>query len=85
MYPGLSEADCQVAAFRYRQLVAEGQRQQIAAGEHPVSGVTRWMSGCVRRQVGTLLVCAGQGLQGVQVVTGDRLAPTATSERVAIV
>jgi hypothetical protein len=50
-----------------------------------VFGVTRWMSGCVRRQVGTLLVWTGQRLQGVRVVTGDRLAPTATSERVAIV
>ena len=54
MYPGLSEADCQVAGFRYRQLVDEGQRQQFVAGAHPASGVTRLVSGSVRQQVGAL-------------------------------
>ena len=39
MYPGLSDADCQVATFHYRQLVNEGQRQQISTGAGP--GVRR--------------------------------------------
>jgi hypothetical protein len=84
MYPGLSDADCQVAAFHFRQLVDEGQRQQVVAGASPVSGVTRAVSGSVRRQVGALLVCAGQRLQGVQAVTSQGLSPTAASEMGAI-
>ena len=32
MYPGLSDADCQVADLHYRQLVNEGQRQQFSLG-----------------------------------------------------
>ena len=84
MYPGLSDADCQVAAFRYRQLVDEGQRQQVAARVPSASGISRWMSGPVRQQVGALLVCAGQRLQGVQAVTSEGLAPTATGEMGAI-
>jgi hypothetical protein len=80
MYPGLSDADCQVAAFRYRQLVDEGQRQQVSTGLRSASGVTRLVSGSVRRQVGTLLVRAGQRLQGVQAVTNESLVPTSTRE-----
>jgi hypothetical protein len=76
MYPGLSDADCQVAAFRYRQLVNEGQRQQVVASVSPVFGVTRVVSRSVRRQVGALLVCAGQRLQGMQDVTNESLAPS---------
>jgi hypothetical protein len=76
MYPGLSDADCQVATFHYRQLVNEGQRQQNSAGASPVSGVSRLMARSVRRQVGALLVCAGQRLQGAQAVTNESLAPS---------
>ena len=54
MYPGLSDADCQVAAFHYRQLVVAGQRQQIVPDARPVAGITRLVSGSVRRQVGAL-------------------------------
>jgi hypothetical protein len=84
MYPGLSDADCQVAAFHFRQLVNEGQRQQVVAGARPVSGVTRLMARSARRQVGAFLVCAGQRLQGVQAVSGERLVPTPTGEMGAI-
>ena len=84
MYPGLSDADCQVAAFRYRQLVNEGQRQQISADARLATSSTRLMSGSVRRHVGALLVCAGQRLQGVQAVTSEGFVPTATGEMGAI-
>ena len=80
MYPGLSDADCQVAASHYRQLVNEGQRQQISAGAPPVSDVSRLMARSARRQLGAFLVCAGQRLQGVQAVTNESLVPTATGE-----
>ena len=86
MYPGLSDADCQVATFRYRQLMDEGQRQQVSAGARPTSGVTRVVFASVRRQVGAFLVYAGRRLQvqGVQMVTSENLAPTPTGEMGAI-
>ena len=86
MYPGLSDADCQVAAFRYRQLMNEGQRQQVSAGARPVSGVSRSVPQSVRRQVGAFLVSAGQRLQvrGAQMVSREHLAPTTTGEMGAI-
>ncbi len=80
MYPGLSDADCQVAAFHYRQLVDEGQRQQVSAGARRASGVTPSVSRSARRQIGALLVRAGQRLQGVQAVTHESLVPTSTGE-----
>jgi hypothetical protein len=84
MYPGLSDADCQVAAFRYQQMVNEGQRQQISADAHPSSGVSRFVFGSVRRQVGALLVSVGQRLHGVQAITNECLVPTLTGEEGAI-
>jgi len=84
MYPGLSDADCQVAAFHFRQLINEGQRQQMSAGARPASEVTRVVAGSARRQVGALLVYAGQRLQGVQAVTSERLVPTSTGEMSAV-
>jgi hypothetical protein len=84
MYPGLSDADCQVAAFHYRQLVNAGQQQQMSAGARPVSGVTRLMARSARQQIGAFLVYAGQRLQGAQAVTGERLVPTPTGEMGAI-
>ena len=84
MYPGLSDADCQVAAFHFRQLVDEGHRQQFVAGASPVPEVTRVVSRSVRRQVGAFLVCAGQHLQGVQAVTSESLVPSQAGEMGAI-
>jgi hypothetical protein len=84
MYPGLSDADCRVAAFHFRQLVDEGQRQQFVAGASPVSGVTRVVSRSVRQQGGAFLVCAAQRLQGMQAVTRQSIALTPTGEADAI-
>jgi len=84
MYPGLSDADCQVAAFRYRQLVDDGQRQQVVTGASPVSGGTRGASRSMRRQVGAFLVCAGQRRQGVQAITSESLVPAQAGEMGAI-
>src|SRR5215213_2408533 len=86
MYPGLSDADCQVARFHFQQLVDEGQRQQVSAGARPISAVTRVVYGFVRHQIGALLLVAGRRLQvqGVEMVTSENLAPTATGEMGAI-
>jgi hypothetical protein len=84
MYPGLSDADCQVAVFHFRQLIDEGQRQQFVAGASPVSGVTRVVSRSVRRQVGAFLICVGQRLQGVQAATNESLIPRQAGEMGAL-
>ena len=89
MYPGLSDADCQVANFHYRQLVNEGQRQQITASARPGPGVTRTESSPLQ-QLGTFLVRAGRRLQvqvhvqGVPVATSESLTLTPAGEVGAI-
>ena len=84
MYPGLSDADCQVAGFRYRQLVSEGQHQQVGVVVHPGSAETRSMSTMFQQGLGTLLVRAGYRLQGLHTVTRQGLDSVATGERAAV-
>ncbi len=68
MFPGLNDADCQVAAFHYRQLVQDGQQQQGVAGMRSTHGYARPGLTTIRRQLGTLLVDAGQRLHGARRV-----------------
>ena len=84
MYPGLSEADCQVAGFRYQQLVSEGQHQQLVSGVHPGSAETRSMSTTFQQRLGILLARAGHRLQGLNTITRQSADTLATGERVAI-
>ena len=84
MFPGLSEADCQVAGFHYRQLVDEGQRQQGAARVLPAPLSSRAVSFSLRQQLGAFLVHAGERLQGAQTITSDRLGRTPSGEMGAI-
>jgi hypothetical protein len=73
MYPGLSEADCRVAEFRYQQMLVEGQRPQCVAGARPAAAGIRLVPMSLRQQVGALMVRAGQRLQGVQATTRESL------------
>ena len=75
MYPGLSEADCRVAEFRYQQMRVEGQHQQFVAAARPAAAGTRLVSMSLRQHAGALLVRAGQRLQvqGVQAATRESL------------
>jgi hypothetical protein len=75
MYPGPNDTDWQVAKFQHRELVAMGLHQQFAASAlasalAPTvdrgSGATE-----IRQQLGTLLVRAGQRLQGAQAVARE--------------
>ena len=84
MYPGLSEADCQVAGFRYRQLVSEGQHQQLVSGVLPRSAETRSLLTTFQQGLGTLLVRAGHRLRGVNTITRQSADTLATGERAAI-
>ena len=83
MYPGLSEADCQVATLHIRQLVNEGQSQQFVASVRPVPAGTRWLSEALR-QLGTLVVAVSQRLEGAKGVTRERFGRTPRGERGAI-
>jgi hypothetical protein len=85
MYPGLSDADCQVAGFRYQQLVAEGRQQQVVAGVRPGSVSSRAVFLSLRQQVGALLVCAGERLQNVEAVTREHVDSATPQRRGAIV
>ncbi len=84
MYPGLSEADCQVADFRYRQLVAEGQHQQVVAGVHMGSIKILPASTALQQHLGTLLVRVGHRLLGLHSITTQSLDTVATGERAAV-
>lgn len=84
MYPGLSDADCQVAAFRYRQLVAEGQHQRVVAGVPPGSADIRSETITFQQRLSTLLVRAGHRLQGLHSITRQSADTLATGERAAI-
>jgi hypothetical protein len=84
MVPGLSEADCQVAGFRFRQMVDEGRQQQVVAGVRPVSISGRAVFIALRHKFGALLVRAGDRLQNVEAVTRERVGSAAPQERGAI-
>ncbi len=84
MYPGLSEADCQVAGFRYRQLVSEGQHRQLVAGLRAGPADIRSGTTTFQQRLGTLLVRAGYRLQGLHLVTRQSLDTVAAGERAAI-
>jgi hypothetical protein len=84
MVPGLSESDCQVAGLHYRQLVAEGQRQQLVASVHPASAGAHVVFASPRKQLGTLLVRVGERLKGLPGGTTEHLGSAATAERGAI-
>lgn len=84
MYPGLSEADCQVAGFRYRQFVAEGQVRQFIASVCPGSADSRSGTTPLHQRLGVLLVRAGSRLQGLNSVTRQGFDTVATGEQTAI-
>jgi len=84
MYPGLSDADCQVAAFNYRQLVTEGQHQQSVAGVRPASTGGSAVPTVLWRQLATRLALAGRRTHDVLTVTRRRVDPASTGAQSAI-
>ena len=66
MHPGLSEADCRVAEFRYRELQAEAERQRRAAHAAPVPTVRVSVLETMQRQVGALMERTSQLFQGAR-------------------
>jgi hypothetical protein len=88
MYPGLNDTDLQVAKFQYRELVSMGLHQQFAASalaSAPAPKVDRGPESTgIRRQLGTLLVRAGQRLKGAQVIARESGVSAAPGELGAI-
>ena len=88
MYPGPNDTDWQVAKCQHRELVAMGLHQQFAASAlasalaPTVDRGPGWTG--IRQQLGTLLVRAGQRLQGAQVVARESVVSTAPGELGAI-
>ena len=84
MYPGPNDTDWQVAKFQHRELVAMGQHQQFVASILAATTDARPVSTPIRRQLGALLVRAGQRLQGAQAVVRESGVSTAPVELGAI-
>ena len=88
MYPGPNDTDWQVAKFQHRELVAMGLHQQfgasaLASALAPTVDRGPESTG-IKQQLGTLLVRAGQRLQGAQAVARESRVSTAPVEVGAI-
>jgi hypothetical protein len=88
MYPGPNDTDWEVAKFQHRERVTIGMHQQLAASalaSAPAASVYRDPESTrIRQLLGTLLVRAGQRLQGTQALTRTGSVSTATGELGAI-
>ena len=88
MYPGPNDTDWQVARFQHREMVAMGLHQQFAASAlaSPLAPKVDRGPGStsIRQRLGTLLVRAGQHLQGANAITRKSLGSVAASETGAI-
>ncbi len=84
MYPGPNDTDWQVAKFQHRERVAMGQHQQCVASVLAATTDARPVSTPIRRQLGTLLVRAGQRLLGLHPISAQSLDTIATEKRAVI-
>lgn len=72
MYPGLTDADCQVADFRRRERQLEAQRRRIGADARTETSPAA--PGAVRSWLESLLVRAGRVFAGrARHLPADRL------------
>ncbi len=85
MIIGLSDADCQVAGFRYRQLVAEGQQGRLVASGSSVADAPHLLPTPIRQQIGMLLVRVGQRMQGLPGGSGQSIGAVGAGEHGATV
>ena len=65
MMPGLTYADCEATELRRQGLLAEATRTRLSP--NGAAGRPRALNGTLRRQIGSLLVRAGEALQGTLV------------------
>ncbi len=77
MVPGITETECRIAEFRYRELHAEVDRQRRAASAAPIpAGRVRVME-TIQRHIGAVLEQCSHLRQGVrtQQATDPAAAP----------
>jgi hypothetical protein len=80
MVPGITDTECRIAEFRYRELHAEADRQRRAASAAPVpAGRVRVME-TIQRHIGAVMEQFSHLLQGVrtQEATDPAAAPGTT-------
>ena len=67
MVPGITDTECRIAEFRYRELHAEAQRQRRAALAAPADAGRVGVLETMQRRIGALMEQATQLLQGVRI------------------
>src|SRR4051812_21374878 len=77
MDPAISYTECHVGGFRYRQLLAEAERQRLATSAQPRPARIWPTVRSIRRQLGMLLVRTGQRLHDVDAAAGKGWAAVA--------
>jgi hypothetical protein len=77
MVPGITETECRIAEFRYRDLHAEADRQRRAAAAVPVPDSRVRVMETIQRHIGTVMEPFSHLLQGVrtQQATDPAAAP----------
>ena len=77
MVPGITETECRIAEFRYRELHAEVDRQRRAASAAPVPASRLRVMETIQRHIGAVMEQFSHLLQGVrtQEATDPAAAP----------
>jgi hypothetical protein len=77
MVPGITDTECRIAEFRYRELHAEADRQRRAASAAPVPAGRVRVMGTIRRHISAVMGQFSHLLQGVrtQEATDPAAAP----------
>ena len=82
MVPGITDTECRIAEFRYRELHAEADRQRRAASAAPVPvGRVRVME-TFQRHIDAVMVQFSHLLQGVR--TQEAMDPAAAPGTLAV-
>jgi hypothetical protein len=80
MVPGITDTECRIAEFRYRELHAEADRQRRAASAAPVPAGRVRVVETIQRHIGAVMEQFSHLLQGVrtQEATDPAAAPGTT-------
>ena len=66
MVPGITDTECRIEEFRYRELHAEAERQRLAALAARVPAGRGGVMETMQRRIGALMEQASHLLQGVR-------------------
>ena len=65
MVPGITDTECRVAAFRYRERLASVERQRIASQVRPAQSDPAGLFAVIHGPVNTLMSRMSRSLQGI--------------------